>query len=163
MIKQWQKSSDLSLKSFFWMSKQSFVIHSFLVSCNWLYLPCGNPRNLCTNMRIRDPQGKDWLIISLLRWGDLQQHTKQNAISSPTDSNQRYIAISFLQISEDTFNKKKWSYFKGFPKSSCCLSELCLRCVEYVIKCRLFTGTETWQCEVLKPTPTHQQNWIISW
>ena len=112
---------------------------------------------------IRDPQGKDWLITSLLRWGDLQQHTKQNAISSPTDSNQRYIAISFLQISEDTFNKKKWSYFKGFPKSSCCLSELCLRCVEYVIKCRLSTGTETWQCEVLKPTPTHQQNWIISW
>ena len=163
MIKQWQKSSDLSLKSFFWMSKQSFLIHSFLVSCNWLYLPCGNPRNLCTNMRIWDPQGKDWLIISLLRWGDLQQHTKQNTISSPTDSNQRYIAISFLQISEDTFNKKKWSYFKGFPKSSCCLSELCLLCVEYVIKCRLFTGTETWQCEVLKPTPTLQQNWIISW
>lgn len=90
-----------------------------------------------------------------------KRHTKQNAISSPTDSNQRYIAISFLQISEDTFNKKKWSYFKGFPKSSCCLSELCLRCVEYVIKCRLFTGTETWQCEVLKST--HQQNWIISW
>ena len=163
MIKQWQKSSDLSLKSFFWMSKQSFLIHSFLVSCNWLYLPCGNPRNLCTNMRIWDPQGKDWLIISLLRVGWPSTTYKAKCYFISNRLQQRYIAILFLQISEDTFNKKKWSYFKGFPKSSCCLSELCLRCVEYVIKCRLFTGTETWQCEVLKPTPTHQQNWIISW
>ena len=51
LIKERRKSDNLSLKSFFWTSEQTFATQFLPVSCN--VCPVAIPKNLCANTRIQ--------------------------------------------------------------------------------------------------------------
>ena len=71
---------------------------------------------------------------------DLRQHKKQNAISSPTDSNHRYIAISLLQISEDPLTRKDDHISRAFPTVVVPYLDFAFYVCGVCDKTQLFTG-----------------------